>query len=164
MNIKTKYAHSSNYGIGRTKTIKYIVIHYTANDGDTAEGNGNYFSQPNRNSSAHYFVDETMVVQSVKDRDTAWHCGGNKYCHADCRNNNSIGVEMCSEKDKNGTYFFNETTIKNTVELVKQLMKKYNIPIDRVIRHYDVTSKSCPEPFVRCPDSWERFKNRLIQK
>ena len=45
------------------------------------KGNRNYFSQPNRNASAHYFVDESNVVQSVKDTDTAWHCGAKSYKH-----------------------------------------------------------------------------------
>jgi len=59
-------AHQSNYTKGRKKRIQYIVVHYTANDGDTARNNGNYFAQPNRNASAHYFVDESNIVQSVK--------------------------------------------------------------------------------------------------
>lgn len=162
MNLKTKYAHESNFIKSRTKLIQYIVIHYTANNGDTAAGNGNYFSQPNRNASAHYFVDEDSVVQSVKDTDTAWHCGtSGTYYHKTCRNANSIGVEMCSEKDTNGMYYINEPTIANTIELVQILMKKHSIPLENVIRHYDVTHKICPEPFVRVPDSWKRFKERL---
>lgn len=71
MNIKEMLAHQSNYNKGRKSSIQYIVVHYTANNGDRAESNGNYFAQPNRNASAHYFVDESNVVQSVKDTDTA---------------------------------------------------------------------------------------------
>ena len=78
------------------KKVNNIVVHYTANDGDTARNNGNYFSQPNRNASAHYFVDENEIIQSVKDTDTAWHCGAKSYKHELCRNDNSIGIEMCS--------------------------------------------------------------------
>ena len=47
-------AHISNYTKGRKQNIKYIVVHYTANDGDTARNNGNYFAQANKNASAHY--------------------------------------------------------------------------------------------------------------
>ena len=44
MKLKTNLANRNNYGAKRsTSKIKYIVIHYTANDGDTDEGNGNYF-------------------------------------------------------------------------------------------------------------------------
>ena len=41
-------------------------------------------------------------------------------------------------------------------------MSKWNIPIDRVIRHYDVTGKICPEPYVRDEAAWQNFKNRVI--
>ena len=38
--LKKKYANKNNYGAKRsTSNIKYIVIHYTANDGDTDEAN-----------------------------------------------------------------------------------------------------------------------------
>ena len=164
MNINTVYAHTSNYTKGRKQLIKYIVVHYTANDGDTARNNGNYFSQPNRNASAHYFVDENEIIQSVKDTDTAWHCGAKSYKHELCRNDNSIGIEMCSEKDEQGKYYINESTQNNTIELIKQLMQKYDISIENVLRHYDITGKLCPEPFVRNQVQWLDFKQKLIEK
>ena len=164
MNINTVYAHTSNYTKGRKQLIKYIVVHYTANDGDTARNNGNYFSQPNRNASAHYFVDENEIIQSVKDTDTAWHCGAKSYKHELCRNDNSIGIEICSEKDEQGKYYINESTQNNTIELIKQLMQKYDISIENVLRHYDITGKLCPEPFVRNQVQWLDFKQKLIEK
>ena len=36
-------------------------------------------------------------------------------------------------------------------------MGKYEIPIENVIRHYDVTGKSCPKYYVDHPDEWEQF-------
>ena len=35
-------------------------------------------------------------------------------------------------------------TYKNTVELTKYLMNKYNIPASNVVRHWDVCTKQCP--------------------
>ena len=40
-------------------------------------------------------------------------------------------------------------------------MQKYNIPIENVIRHYDVTHKNCPAPFVENTKAWDNFKNML---
>ena len=157
-------AHISNYTKGRKQNIKYIVVHYTANDGDTARNNGKYFSQPNRNASAHYFVDENEIIQSVKDTDTAWHCGAKSYKHPKCRNDNSVGIEMCSEKDDKGQYYINQATQNRTIRLIKVLMGKYNIPIENVLRHYDVTGKICPEPFVRNQVQWLDFKKRLSEE
>lgn len=104
--IRELLAHSSNYTAMTGRNIKYIVIHYTANDGDTAQGNCRYFNAANRKASAHYFVDEQEVWRSVKDKDGAWHCGGKTYYHDHCRNSNSIGIEICSSKDSDGRYYF----------------------------------------------------------
>ena len=64
MNIPFVPADSSNFYSGRGgNSIKYIVMHYTANDGDTDEGNAHYFQGAGRRASAHYFVDEDSVTQ-----------------------------------------------------------------------------------------------------
>ncbi|MBS4868361.1 MAG: N-acetylmuramoyl-L-alanine amidase [Eubacterium sp.] len=138
-------------------------MHFTANNGDTALGNTNYFKSY-RGASAHYFVDENSVYQSVEDKNIAWHCGAKKYKHSTCRNSNSIGVELCSRKDSNGNYYFKDKTVDNAVETVKMLMVKYNVPIANVIRRYEVTGKVCPEPFVRNNKEWNDFKNRIVEE
>ena len=160
--VINKYLTKVNYNTLKGKVNKYIVIHYTANNGDTAQGNCKYFYSVNRNASAHYFVDESSVWQCVNDNDVAWHCGAQSYKHPYCRNNNSIGIELCSRKSTN--YYFMDKTVDNAVELTKELMKKYNIPIENVVRHYDVTGKVCPEPFVRDIKAWQNFKRRLEEE
>lgn len=167
MDLKTDLT-SHNYTAANRKSISYIVIHYTANNGDTAAGNANYFRTSYRGASAHYFVDETGVVQVVRDRDIAWHCGDTqKYIRAGgagfkgkCRNANSIGVEMCSDVI-NGVFVITEDTQRNAAELVRMLTEKYQVPLARVIRHFDVTGKICPKPFVDDPERWYLFRERL---
>ena len=159
MEIK-KNLTSQNFNAGTEARIKYIVIHYTANNGDTAWGNTNYFKQY-RSASAHYFVDEENIYQSVEDKNIAWHVGANTYFHKECRNHNSIGIELCSYINGNGKYDFKPKTVDNAVWLTKMLMKKYGVPTDKVIRHYDVTHKICPEPYVRDTAAWNAFKKRL---
>lgn len=156
--------NENNYNKGRKGKIKYIVVHYTASPNDTAEGEATYFKNTYVGASAHYFVDGDSVYRSVNDKDTAWHCGANKYFHNECRNDNSIGVEMCCKKKDLSTkeaedkdWYFEENTVKNAVDLVKYLMAEYDIPIGNVIRHYDVTHKICPAPFVHNESKWERF-------
>jgi N-acetylmuramoyl-L-alanine amidase len=161
MTIHKLAANSNNYTKGRSSAISYLVVHYTANDGDSAKGNCNYFAQAGRNASAHYFVDKSEVWQSVEGSDTAWHCGTNGKYYCNARNANSIGVELCSHKDSSGNYYFDNETVANAAELIKELMKKYNIPLDRVVRHYDVTHKLCPAPFVNNSSLWESFKKKL---
>ena len=157
-----KSAHASNFKRGRTSSVKYIVIHYTANNGDTAKNNLNYFANnQNLSASAHYFVDENEVCQSVKDGDTAYHCSAKTYKHKYCRNSNSIGIELCSRKDSNGKYYFKDKTIANAVAITKELMQKYNIPVANVVRHYDVTGKICPAPMVNDEKLWKEFLSML---
>lgn len=152
--FKTKLANSKNYGGKRSlSSIKYIVIHYTANDGDSDDGNANYFKNNIVKASAHYFVDDDSITQSVPDDHTAWSVGGSKYgnCkstgggkyHGKCTNSNSISIELC-DSVRNGKIYPTAKTIANALELTRKLMKKYNIPAERVIRHFDVTGKSCP--------------------
>ena len=167
--IKIKTANRSNYGGKRsTADIKYIVIHYTANDGDTAKGNGNYFANNKVGVSAHYFVDDDVIINSVPDDYIAWAVGGSKYKYTKggtfygrCTTANSISVELCDTK-KNGVYDFTEATMKNAADLVKLLMEKYTVPVERVIRHYDVMGKVCPKPFVDDEKAWKEFKERLV--
>lgn len=169
MDIKFKAADPSNHYAGRDgNAIRYIVLHYTANNGDTAQNNADYFAGANRRASAHYFVDENEVVQSVRDTDAAWHCGGSiesdhHPLRGICTNRNSLGVEMCSDI-VGGKYVITAQTVDLTVQLVRQLMAKYRIPIARVVRHYDVTGKDCPEPWVRDESLWRKFKARLTVK
>lgn len=164
MNIK-KDLTLVNFNKGNNRKIEYIVIHFTSNDGDTAQANAYYFKSVNRNASAHYFVDENEIYQVVEDKDIAWSVGvdyskGLAPYWKKCNNNNSINIEMCSAKS-GGKYYIPEKTKTNTIELVKELMKKYNIDVEHILRHFDVTYKSCPEPFVRDYDQWLDFKERL---
>lgn len=168
--LKTNLADKSNYGSSRiASSIKYIVWHYTANDGDTDEANGKYFNSPNRNASAHYFVDDDSVTQSVPDNYVAWSVGGSRYAnykttggaklYGIAKNANTLNIELCDTK-KNGKYDVSDKTLANAIALTKDLMKKYNISIENVIRHFDVTGKSCPAYYV--DDSlWNEVKNKI---
>ena len=164
---KTNLAHRSNYGNKRsTSSIKYIVLHYTANDGDSDENNGKYFKGANRHASAHIFVDDDSCTQSVPDGYVAWSVGGKKYSNTNgakfygkATNSNTLNIEMC-DTDRNGRYEATAKTQENTIEIVREKMAKYNIPIERVIRHYDVTGKLCPAYFVD-EDAWKAFKAKI---
>lgn len=156
-----KQANGANFARGRTQPIEFLVIHYTANNGDTVQNNLDYFAGNAVGASAHYFVDENGYGRSVKDSDTAYHCGAVEYKHQECRNANSIGMELCSRKDSRGNYYFMDQTVYNAAALARQLMQTYGIDRAHVLRHYDVTGKRCPAPMVDNPTLWENFLNLL---
>lgn len=147
---------------------KYLVIHYTAgtvDNGSAAKANSEYFKNTYIGASAHFFVDCSKTIYRSVDEDlVAWHCGANKYYHPDCRNSNSISIEICSYT-KNGVYDFKNETIENAIVLAKYLVNKYNIPKENVIMHWDVTHKICPAPFItnNLPNQrWYDFLDRIF--
>lgn len=171
--IKEQLANSGNYGGSRNASqIRYLVYHYTGNDGDRAANNAKYFQNNIVKASAHYFVDDTTVWRSVPDLKVAWSVGGSKYANADktgggtmygvISNTNSLSIEMC-DTIRNGVYQASEATLSNAAALGRALMEKYGIPIENVYRHFDVTGKHCPSYLVNA-QKWAEFKKRLEVK
>ena len=129
-NIDTSY-RARHYG-GKN-VPKYIVVHYTANDGTTAtaKSNANYFAKTDREASAHYIVDEGDTVYCcVPPSNAAWAVGdsGKGRLKGIVTNFNSISVEMVSHSNKDG-YYIPSKTVSNAIELIRQLMSEYKIPI-----------------------------------
>lgn len=148
----------------KPEQIKYLVKHYVGATGG-AEANCKYFYDKFRGASSHFFVGHNGEIwQCVEENDTAWHVGASKYKHKECRNSNSIGVELCVKKDADGKWYYTEETKKAAVQLFAYLMEKYNIDADHVLRHYDVTGKACGEPDVRKGNKeWSQFKQDIVE-
>ena len=163
-------ADPGNYGGSRTASqIRYLVFHYTGNDGDAARNNAAYFQNNIVQASAHYFVDDTTVYRSVPELRVTWAVGGKKYANAELTgggtmygritNTNSISIELC-DTIQNGVYQASEATLANAAALGRELMDRYGIPPERVYRHFDVTGKHCPS-YLIAADKWAAFKERL---
>ena len=171
--LKTVLANFANYGGYRNASqIRYLVYHYTGNDGDKAANNSNYFKNNIVKASAHYFVDDAFVYLSVPENRIAYSVGGSKYSNANktgggkmygiITNTNSISIEMC-DTIKNGVYQASEATIENALALGREIMAKYNIPVENVYRHFDVTGKHCPSYLINA-SRWNEFKSRLEEE
>lgn len=158
-----------NYTSGELSRIKYIVIHYVGALGG-AEANCKYYASQYIGASAHYYVGFSGEIwQSVEDKNIAWHCGAKSYKHPECRNSNSLGIELCVRNkgilsDTSRDWYFEDATVQAAITLTKELMAKYNIPADHVIRHHDVTGKICPNPYVynHTQHTWDAFKAALV--
>ena len=93
-------ANRKNYGESRkAEDIKYLVFHYTANDGDHDTANANYFKNNVVYASAHYFVDDDSITQSVPDLYSAYAVGGNKW--SDCGKTGGISGCRTTEGAEN---------------------------------------------------------------
>ena len=155
MNINRQYITKINFtDKNSTARIKYIVIHYFGGL-STALQLAKYWAREYAGASAHYAIGhEGEIFQIVEDDDVAWHCGAKSYKHADCRNTNSIGIEMAVKKKdsstKNATdkdWYFTPQTVAAAVELTRQLMKKYNVPAENGARRRNAQQqKADPRP------------------
>lgn len=171
--INTKYkAKSISYGGNRDlNNVYFIVIHYTAGNGDTAEADARYFATGNtRTAGAHFFVDKAgKIYQSIAMNKIAWSVGGDKYSdcaktgggkfYGQCTNTNSVSIELCDcMKDTN------YEQLLATRELVQYIQKKCP-NAKHIIRHFDVTGKYCPAPMMGKNNAkWNRVHDFLIGK
>ena len=138
-----------------TNTKKFIVIHETDNTRAGASADAHARLQANGNSrqaSWQYTVDSKEIVQSFSDDTKCWAAGSRYY------NENGINIEICVNSDDNF-----KKAVDNTVELVKMLMKKYNIPLKNVIRHKDSSGKNCPRNLISGAKgiTWSDFKKKV---
>ena len=146
-----KQCGSDHMTRGRSRAIDRIVVHYTGTTA-SARNNATYFSRnEGQGASAHYFVDDISpeIYQSVAEGDTAWHAGN---WDMNCR---AIGIEVVSAGED-----YSGTEITKLAWLVQKLMAKYGIGSSGVIRHYDVTGKLCPAPYVAA-SKWAALKARI---
>ena len=164
MKMIKKNAKSISYGGKRSlNNIKYIVIHYTGNKGDTALNNLDYFANGNtRQAGAHFFVDKAgKIGKSIAMNRIAWAVGGNQKSgrkgeaayYQKCTNANSVSIELCDMCVKT-----NWEQMLATRKLVKYIQSKCP-NAKTVIRHWDVNGKECPAPFVGTSnEKWIEFK------
>lgn len=145
------------------RSIKYLAIHYTAG-ASSAPGKAKSMAdgwERERKGSADFGVDDCTMVQFNPDLHN-YHCwavgdakkaaGGGAQLFGKAINRNTISIEMCSNLTKGYNHnavnhegwHFTEATLANAVRLAKILMRKFNIPIERVVRHYDISGKVCP--------------------
>lgn len=139
---------------------RFIVIHETDNTsrGAGAKKHGEAHKNGNLKTSVHYYVDDKYIVQTLDHDDAAWAVG-TKYgtpLVSGVTNKNTINIEICVNPDSD----YEKARLK-CVELVKYLMKKTNISVDHVIRHYDAKKKYCPRKMLDNPALWEDFKKRI---
>lgn len=165
-NIFTILARATNKGGKRfLSSIKYIVIHYTANDGDHDTNNGNYFKNNTVYASAHDFVDSDSVTHSVPYSEVAYSVGkkfGNAPLWGKCTNSNSVSIELCDD-NKNGKVYPSQATIDNAIIHTVDLCIKFKInPRTNVVRHWDVCRKRCPEYWVNDSKWKKEFLNKVI--
>ena len=162
MNIQENLLTVSPYCRSGEKqnTIQYIVVHWVGNAGSSAIGNRNYFNSlansHKTSASSHYIIGlQGEIIRCIPENEVAFHSGSYSM------NRKSIGIEDC-HPDWGGK--FNDATYNSLVELCADICRRYNLSVNNIIRHYDVTGKECPRYYVRNESVWIQFKNDVANK
>ena len=172
----------SRWGYRGHKQIEWIIVHYTGDYGSQgrAQKTADAMQTWKRTTSTHYLVGDDDIYQVVEDRHAAWHCPYEKSNKCLASNTCALGVDLVEHKRnsrsksvKDRDWYFTDKVIEDGAQLVAELADKYNIPMDHIVRHFDVTGKWCPRPFVGSDINevtgetgefaWEKFK-LLVEK
>lgn len=147
---------------------KMIIIHHTGSTNgkiNSLQGTIDWFKpEPWRSTnqvSAHYIIPraEGPIIQMVRDEHTAWHAGKSSWVidgvlHEDI-NLYSIGIELQGDGE---LFPYTKFQYEALIWLVKQKMDTFNIPIELIRGHQEITPrKPDPGPFF----DWNRFRAGL---
>lgn len=159
-----KFDKSPNYGVRGPNAISLVVIH--AAEG-TYDGTVATFKNPTSRVSAHFVIGrDGQIVNMVALENAAWHA-------MHYPNIISIGIEHQDRYLVGGQLtrgcmqdpnWFTLPQLQASANLVAQLMKKFSIPLYKVIGHNDPylrqfgNNHSCPGPYF----PWLKYK-QLIQ-
>jgi N-acetylmuramoyl-L-alanine amidase len=177
----------SRPGRKRSATLG-IILHYVGVNGHTANIVWNWFANdcPKQKhfSSTQYIVDhDGTILRTMPDDELAYHCGSSQVDPASGRiytdwarqkfrhfatdptksspNYCTIGIELCI--DRNGN--FTTETISAAVELVAKLLQENKLTAEDIGHHNKVVGwKQCPLPWVKNPELFTDFKDRVRSK
>ncbi|WP_144509117.1 N-acetylmuramoyl-L-alanine amidase [Bacillus mycoides] len=150
MEIRKNLVDPSKYGTKCPYTMnpEFITVHNTYNDA-TAANEVAYMIRNSNEVSFHIAVDDEEAVQGLPLERNAWACGDG----TGSGNRKSISVEICYSLSGGNRYYKAED---NAAIVVAQLMKQYNIPINKVRTHQSWNGKYCPHRML-AEGRWNNF-------
>ena len=156
VNIIKKIVPESRYNLKcpYEMTPTRIVVHNTANDA-TARNEIAYMTNNDYETSFHYAVDDKEIVQGLPENRNGWHAsdGNGK------GNREGIAIEICYSLSGGDRFIKAE---QNAIDLIVDILNRYNWDIDKVTKHQDYTNKYCPHRTLDM--GWDRFINEINNK
>lgn len=149
------YSWKSPYSMKPTR----IVVHNTANDA-SADSEIKYMNKSKNQGgvqvSFHYAVDDKEIVQGLPENRNGWHAGDGASGKG---NREGIAIEICYSKSGGSRFTKAE---KNAVDLIVDILNRYNWGIDKVTKHQDYSNKYCPHRTLDI--GWDRFIKMIESK
>ena len=139
--------------------IDTIIIHYTGMQ--NAQSALNYLCSHRSRVSSHYFINEKgKLWQLVDDNNVAWHAGVSKWLDRKNLNETSIGIELVNPGHEHGYQEFTNDQYKTLEELIKSLIDKFDIKIDRILGHSDIAPSRKLDPGEKF--NWHKLAKKKI--
>lgn len=188
--IVIHYTQNDNPGATDTMNVKYIGRKYVKKDNKKYEADG---VTPFQFGSAHVFCDMDSITEAIPLDEVAWGCGDKNYkgdyqriaekVFKRRQNFETVSVEICNNDVIKNSPEDWEAAVENAKQWVIEFMNTYNLKLDVdgsmapqavddpppagtvfLLRHYDITGKICPKPFVDTPKEWKEFIAEIAEQ
>lgn len=156
LNVLLRNSPKFKTKIRSNKGIKIIVIHYTGMQSEVDALNR--LTDFKSKVSCHYLINEKgKIISIVPDNYTAWHAGKSRWGKLSSLNKSSIGIELVNPGHNFGYKKFGKKQISALIQLIKKLIKKYNINKKNIVGHSDIAP-------LRKKDPGEKFPWKILAK
>ncbi len=158
-----------------------VVLHYTAME--TADAACERLCDETTEVSAHYVISEQGdITQLVSEHMRAWHAGAGAWGDVTDVNSHSIGIELANAGSLNNMPPFPHPQMQALRLLLRSVLDRWHIPMERVIGHSDMAPDRkfdpgpkfdwhalaldelsiWPDRFVEVAASWELFRQEAL--
>lgn len=145
--------------LGQNFRQRYLIVHYTAMDQDSSVR-----ALTKNNVSSHYLVgdeNDKKIYLLVDENKRAYHAGNSGWRGDSNLNDASLGIEIVNKgytTDATGNrvfYPYPEYQFRKVAQLMKDIVKRYNIKPKNILGHSDIapTRKQDPGPLF----PWKRL-------
>ena len=156
LNVLLRNSPKFKTKIRSNKGIKIIVIHYTGMQSGVDALNR--LTDFKSKVSCHYLINEKgQIISIIPDNYTAWHAGKSRWGKLSSLNKYSIGIELVNPGHNFGYKKFRKKQISSLIQLIKKLIKKYNINKQNIVGHSDIAP-------LRKKDPGEKFPWKILAK
>jgi N-acetylmuramoyl-L-alanine amidase len=131
-----------------------LLLHYTGMK--TAQAALERLCDPEAKVSSHYMVyEDGEIVQMVPEAQRAYHAGVSYWAGDTDINSRSIGIEIVNPGHDYGYPDYPKQQIASVIALCRDIVKRNEIPSERVLAHSDVAPTRKQDPGEKFP--WADF-------